>query len=66
MTMDDRLIWRKQDIAIRRAPFILSDEMKLKAEKTLRRAADVLEKAGGDRIRKEPEDGRPHRKPPQG
>jgi|MTBAKMStandDraft_1061839.scaffolds.fasta_scaffold16061_2 hypothetical protein len=46
MTMDDRLAWRKSDISLRRAPFILSDEMKLRAERTLRMAADAIRKAG--------------------
>lgn len=44
MTMDDRTIWRKPDIALRRAPFILSEDMKLRAEKTLRQAADAIRK----------------------
>lgn len=47
--MTGRLVWKKPDIALRRAPFILSDEMKLRAERTLRRAADAIEKAAGDR-----------------
>jgi hypothetical protein len=46
MTMEDRLIWRKQDIALRRAPFILSDEMRQQAEQMLPRAADAVRKAG--------------------
>jgi hypothetical protein len=46
MTMDDRLAWSKPDIALRRAPFILSDEMKLRAERTLRLAADAIRKSG--------------------
>ena len=44
--MEDRFIWRKQDIALRRAPFILSDEMKQRAEQVLSRAADAVRKAG--------------------
>jgi hypothetical protein len=44
--MEDRLIWRKQDIALRRAPFILSDEMKQCAEQVLSRAADAVMNGG--------------------
>lgn len=44
--MEDRLIWRKQDIALRRAPFILSDEMKQRAEQVLTLAADAVRKVG--------------------
>jgi len=46
MTMDDRLAWRKSDIALRRAPFILPEDMKLRAERTLRLATDAIRKAG--------------------
>lgn len=42
--MDD-LIWRKQDIALRRAPFLLSEEMKQRAEQILPLAAEVVRKA---------------------
>ena len=46
MTMDDRLSWKRSDIALRRAPFILSEEMKLRAERTLHQAAVAIRKAG--------------------
>lgn len=49
MNADDRLIWRKPDVALRRAPFILSDDMKLRAEGMLPQAADVVKKAGSGR-----------------
>lgn len=42
--MDD-LIWKKQDIALRRAPFLLSLEMKQRAEQMLPLAAGAVMKA---------------------
>ena len=39
--MDD-LIWKKQDIALRRAPFLLPEEATQRAEQMLPRAADVV------------------------
>jgi hypothetical protein len=39
MTSNNRLVWRRQDIVLRRAPFVLDDDMKQRAGQTLSMAA---------------------------
>jgi len=42
MTKDGRLSWNKPDVSLRRVHFLLTDLMKIRAERTLSEAADAI------------------------
>lgn len=42
MTTEDRLSWTKPEVSLRRAHFLLTEKMKLRAERTLADAAEVM------------------------